>query len=135
MLHRKKAVQLGLRPFRGSYHYPVGLREANAALQNDIDRERELERQRLEFFASVSHELKTPITVIKGQLEGMLGNVGVYKDRDQYLARSISVANRMEDLLKEIAIFSRMEAPEFALQSGAGRSTWRSFLVRPIEPL
>ena len=40
-------------------------------------------RHSLISFSAVSHELKTPITVIKGQLEGMLLNVGKYKERDK----------------------------------------------------
>ncbi len=44
--------------------------------------ERRLEKQRLEFFAAASHELKTHITIIPGQLPGMLYQVGRYKDRE-----------------------------------------------------
>ena len=57
------------------------LREANCALRQDIDRERELEKQRTTFFSAASHELKTPITVLKGQLSGMLAGVDIYKDQ------------------------------------------------------
>lgn len=89
------------------------LREANLLLQNDIDKERELERQRLEFFSAVSHELKTPITVIKGQLEGMLGNVGVYKDHEAYLAKCLSVTCVMENTVQEILTVSRMDSSGF----------------------
>ncbi|QNL45862.1 HAMP domain-containing protein [Oscillibacter hominis] len=85
------------------------LRDANAALQEDIDRQRELERQRTAFFAAASHELKTPITILKGQLSGMLGKVDVYQDRDKYLARSLRVAGRMETLIQEMLTVSRME--------------------------
>lgn len=46
------------------------LQGANEALRRDMEREREMERQRMEFFAAASHELKTPITIVKGQLEG-----------------------------------------------------------------
>ena len=56
------------------------LQEANQKLQADIDMERRLEKQRVEFFAAASHESKTPITIIKGQLQGMLYQVGHYKD-------------------------------------------------------
>ena len=61
------------------------LRAANRRLQADIDREKERERQRTAFFSAASHELKTPLTVIKGQLSGMLDGVGVYADREKYL--------------------------------------------------
>lgn len=86
------------------------LQSANQALQEDIDRERELEQQRMIFFSAVSHELKTPITIIKGQLEGMIGNVGAYRDRDKYLARSLDTACRMEEMVQEILTISRMES-------------------------
>lgn len=85
------------------------LRTANAALRQDIDRERALEQQRITFFSAASHELKTPITVLKGQLSGMLAGVDIYKDRDKYLARSLAVTNRMEGLVQEILTISRME--------------------------
>ncbi len=85
------------------------LKTANAALQEDIDYERELERQRTAFFAAASHELKTPITVLRGQLSGMLAGVDVYQDRDKYLARSLAVTGRMETLVQEMLTISRME--------------------------
>ncbi|MFR1040150.1 MAG: hypothetical protein ACLSE4_15695 [Clostridium sp.] len=56
------------------------------ALRGDVERERELDRQRMAFFSAASHELKTPVTILKGQLTGMLEGVGVYRDRDKYLA-------------------------------------------------
>lgn len=85
------------------------LKEANAALRRDIDRERELERQRTAFFSAASHELKTPVTILKGQLTGMLEGVDVYRDRDKYLARALRTAGRMESLVGELLTVSRME--------------------------
>ncbi|WP_241426654.1 sensor histidine kinase [Dysosmobacter acutus] len=85
------------------------LKEANASLQEDIDRQRETERQRTAFFAAASHELKTPITILKGQISGMLGKVDVYQDRDKYLARALTVTGRMEALIQEMLTVSRME--------------------------
>lgn len=85
------------------------LKTANASLQEDIDRERELERQRTAFFSAASHELKTPITVLQGQLSGMLAGVDIYQDRDKYLARSLAVTGRMESLVQEMLTISRME--------------------------
>ena len=89
------------------------LKSANETLKNDIERERQLENERTEFFSAVSHELKTPLTVIKGQLEGMIENIGAYSDRDKYLVKSLDTANRMESMVQEILSVSRMEASAF----------------------
>ncbi|MBS5521646.1 MAG: hypothetical protein KHX56_05170 [Clostridiales bacterium] len=45
---------------------------ANKQLELDIEREREQEKQRIDLFTSASHELKTPLAIIKGELEGMI---------------------------------------------------------------
>ena len=74
------------------------LKNANVKLQADIEHKRELEQAQLDFFSAVSHELKTPITVIKGQTEGMILNVGDYQDRNKYLARSLEIINTLEGL-------------------------------------
>ncbi|WP_286082012.1 HAMP domain-containing sensor histidine kinase [Parablautia intestinalis] len=92
------------------------LQEANSRLEADIERERMLEQAQLDFFSAVSHELKTPITVIKGQLEGMLLNVGKYKERDKYLARSLEVVKAMEGMVQEILTVSRIKSSENTLQ-------------------
>lgn len=86
------------------------LETANRALRGEVERERELDRQRMAFFSAASHELKTPVTILKGQLSGMLEGVGVYCDRDKYLLRSLQVTGRMEGLIREMLEIARMEA-------------------------
>lgn len=86
------------------------LQEANQKLQADIDMERRLEKQRIEFFAAASHELKTPVTIIKGQLQGMLYQVGRYKDRETYLAGSLEVIDTLERMVQDLLTISRLEA-------------------------
>lgn len=92
------------------------LQAANEQLQQDIEREREQEKQRIDFFTSVSHELKTPIAIIKGQLEGMIHQVGPYKDRNTYLRRCLKTTNDMEALVKEILSAARMGGSDFHLE-------------------
>jgi two-component system, OmpR family, sensor histidine kinase VanS len=89
------------------------LQQANAKLKNDIQREREQEAKRREWMATISHELKSPITAVMGQLEGMIHQIGVYKDRDKYLRRSYSIIKNMEQLVKEILEVSKLESDAF----------------------
>ena len=92
------------------------LENANRALRGEVERERELDRQRMAFFNAASHELKTPVTILKGQLSGMLEGVGVYQNRDKYLLRSLRVTGRMENLVQEMLAISRMESGSVAVK-------------------
>ncbi|MHB9945303.1 two-component sensor histidine kinase [Clostridium botulinum] len=89
------------------------LQRANEQLLDDIAKEREIEKKRREFIATISHELKTPITILKGQIEGMLSNIGIYKDRNKYLKRNLEVLNDMEYMVKETLEISKLESQGF----------------------
>lgn len=90
-----------------------GLREANEQLSVEIEKERGLEEKRKQFIATISHELKTPITAVMGQIEGMMYQIGAYKDRDKYLSRSFAVMQDMEKLVQELLDISRLENADF----------------------
>lgn len=79
-------------------------------LQIEIEKEKQAEQKRKDFFAAVSHELKTPITILKGELEGMIHNYGEYKDRDRYLAHTMEITNEIEKMVKEILLISKMSS-------------------------
>ena len=89
------------------------LKQANAKLSADIEREKELEKLQNDFFAAASHELKTPITIIKGNLEGMLYNIGRFADRETYLAHSLETTERLGELTAEILSLTKMQSSDF----------------------
>lgn len=92
------------------------LKSANQKLQADIEHERALEQVQLDFFSAVSHELKTPITVIKGQTEGMILNIGDYQNHAKYLMRSLEIINTMENMVQEILTISRIKSSQIKLK-------------------
>lgn len=92
------------------------LKEANLLLEEDIKKERERESFNRDFFAAVSHELKTPLTVLKGELEGMIYQVGVFRDRERYLRHAWEITGQMEGLIREILEVSRLQLKEAAAQ-------------------
>lgn len=91
------------------------LKASNAALRGEVEQERALDLQRRAFFAAASHELKTPVTILRGHLSGLLDGIGIYQDQEKYLARSLQTTARMEHLIQEILMVSRMEARDSAL--------------------
>ncbi len=93
------------------------LRTANDSLKKEIEYEKKVEQQQMTLFSALSHELKTPITILKGQTQGMLYNVGGYKDRDKYLKRSFEVICMMEQLVKEILIASHIQSSMYKIKT------------------
>ena len=74
-----------------------------------IEKERREEENRREFIATISHELKTPITIISGQLEGMIYKIGKYKDRDKYLKESYTSTQELKGLVNEMIEISKTD--------------------------
>lgn len=78
-------------------------------LQNEIQNVAAADKEKIDFMLTVSHELKTPLTSVKGMLEGMIYNVGVYKDRDEYLTRCGENIDALTTLVNEILDASKLE--------------------------
>ena len=85
------------------------LNDKNLYLKNEIALEKERERRRMLFFSGVSHELKTPISVVIGQIEGMRSGIGVYKDRDKYLEKCANTLNELVSFINEILLVSHID--------------------------
>ncbi|MBQ8999229.1 MAG: HAMP domain-containing histidine kinase [Clostridium sp.] len=90
----------------GAYIYSIVVTKP---LLKIIAMDKEQDRKRKEFIATISHELKTPITIISGQLEGMIYNIGKYKDRDTYLFKTYDTAQELRNLVEEMLEISRLD--------------------------
>lgn len=86
------------------------LENANEQLTDDVKKFQALGEQRRNFFAAVSHELKTPLTILKGQLENMILGYGDYRNYEKYLPELLEVTEDIEYLVKEIIAISKMES-------------------------
>ncbi|MDO5519031.1 MAG: ATP-binding protein [bacterium] len=85
-------------------------------LEYEMNKEKIAEKKRKDFFAAVSHELKTPITILKGELEGMIHQIGEYSDREYYLAHTLQITNEIETLVKEILLISKMSSDSIQVE-------------------
>lgn len=84
------------------------LKNANQELSNDVEKFKTLEEQRRNFFAAVSHELKTPLTILKGQIENMILGYGDYQNHEKYLPEALKATEDIEYLVQEIITISKM---------------------------
>ncbi len=79
-------------------------------MARDVTRLHHLEQMRKDFVANVSHELKTPLTVLKGYLETLLDTVPEEQSRlRRALSQMESQSNRMEALVTDLLLLSRLE--------------------------
>ncbi len=89
------------------------LHASNQDLRNELKKEQQLEQSRKEFMSMVSHELKTPIAAVMGQLDGMIHGIGAYKDRDKYLKRSYEMMQDINILTEKMSELSKIQNPQF----------------------
>jgi signal transduction histidine kinase len=83
---------------------------AGYLLLRDMHREAETAEMRSQFVASVSHELKTPLTSIRAHAETLLlGRAGSRETTSDYLKTIVSESERLTRLVDSVLDFSRIE--------------------------
>jgi two-component system, OmpR family, phosphate regulon sensor histidine kinase PhoR len=87
-----------------------GARLGAVIVFNDVSRLRRLENLRSDFVANVSHELKTPITSIKGFIETLLdGAINDPEEADRFLKIVAKHADRLNAIIDDLLTLSRLE--------------------------
>ncbi|MGX6443009.1 two-component system histidine kinase PnpS [Neobacillus sp. K501] len=84
---------------------------------HDITEIKKLEQMRKDFVANVSHELKTPVTSIKGFSETLLdGAMNNHETLEAFLSIIYKESDRLQSLIQDLLDFSKIEHQEFRLQ-------------------
>ena len=76
----------------------------------------EIERNRREFISNVSHEIRSPITSIKGFIGGILDGVIPKEKEKYYLSIAYEEIQRLTRLVNDLLDMSAIEAGEFSLR-------------------
>ncbi len=90
------------------------LTRANHQLQLDVEEKRIAEELRKELVANISHELKTPLGIVKGFAEGLQDGVADDK-KERYLALIVSETDRMNALIMDMLELSKFEVKKVQL--------------------
>ncbi len=83
-------------------------------LKNIINRQLHTEKDILELLDNLSHDLKTPITAIKGYTEGILDGVADTKEKQlRYLKTIYTKSNDISYLIDELSVYTKIEQNVF----------------------
>lgn len=95
-----------------------GLQIGRGQTWRDVSRERELERMKSGLLATVSHEFRSPLALIKGYATTLLAEDVTWGDADrrEFLRLVSSEADRLTELVKRILDMRRIDAGMVQLQ-------------------
>lgn len=108
------------------------VRERTAALRQALEKLSELNELKSNFIANISHELRTPMTHIRGYTELLLaGMLGPLNDEQQQALQTIHKAsNRLEALIEDLIRYSLISRGELSLNPAPLRP---EHLVRSVH--
>lgn len=92
------------------------LQNENRQLETDILQERRLEKSRKSFISNVSHELKTPIAIIKGYAEGMKLGIGC-DSTEEFCDIIIEESDKMNNLIMRLMEYMKLNSGAYKLFS------------------
>lgn len=98
-------------------HTLTELKEKNRLLSLDIHQKERNEKMRKQFLQNASHQLKTPIAIVKGYAEGLMDDVADNEEsRIKYASTIFKEADKMDGLVMRILSLARLEADNSVLK-------------------
>jgi signal transduction histidine kinase len=89
--------------------------EMRVKLKESIEMEQQYEQNRKELVSNISHDLKTPITAVKGYVEGIIDGVADNPDKmDKYIKTIYTKTNEIDLLIDELFLYSKLDLKKLA---------------------
>lgn len=106
--------------------------EMRGYLKQSVEQREEFERRRQELITGVSHDLRTPLTSIKGYVEGLLEGIAATPEKqNRYLNAIKTRTEDLERMVDSLSIYSRLENKAFSYQMEPG--DMKAFLEQYVE--
>lgn len=84
-------------------------------LEEDIEKERKLERTRKEFISGVSHELKTPLSIMKSCISILKDGVAEHK-KEYYFQAMEREVDKMDTLILDMLELAKFESGTYKMK-------------------
>jgi signal transduction histidine kinase len=84
--------------------------EMRVILKETSEQKLDSDREEKELIRNISHDLKTPLTAVKGYAQGLLDGVADTPEKQQrYIQTIVNKVNDMDKLIDELTIYSRLD--------------------------
>ena len=88
----------------------VNYEDMRLRLKESTEEKLQRENQNKELISNISHDLKTPITAIKGYVEGIMDGIANTPEKmDKYIRTIYNKANDMDRLINELSLYSGID--------------------------
>lgn len=104
--HSNKVLEFSIASIKSNLNEIIGA----VILIQDISEKEKLEQMRKDFISNVSHEFRTPLSIIKGNLESILDGMTTIEDIPNTCTTLINETDRLERMVKDLLNLSRLEA-------------------------
>lgn len=106
-----KILNFGVSPVLNNLQEITGV----VIIIQDISEQEKLEQLRKDFVANVSHEFRTPLTIIRGNLEALYDKVVPEEEVQENYVRLLKETKRLEAMVKDLLDLSKLQAGKVAL--------------------
>ncbi|MBO8156876.1 MAG: HAMP domain-containing protein [Bacillaceae bacterium] len=108
-IHYNKKDEIG--------HFVHGFNLMRKHLKQSIEKQKQYEKSRKELIASISHDLRTPLSSIKGYVEGLMDGIARTEEMQKKYLRVIKdKTDQLDHLIEDLFEFSKLELNQLPME-------------------